>query len=81
MGNTRVGFISLLYKDDVVKKINLFEANAIVGGTCETTCTVRFVKESATVCNAVTTCVDKNGKEISSTTASTALADCGPIVP
>ncbi|WP_076943619.1 DUF4762 family protein [Serratia oryzae] len=64
-----------------MKKINLFEANSIVGGTCETTCTVRYVKQSATVCNAVTTCVDKNGKEISSTTEQTNFSNCGVIVP
>ncbi|WP_337261265.1 MULTISPECIES: DUF4762 family protein [unclassified Serratia (in: enterobacteria)] len=62
-----------------MKKINLFEANSIVGGTCETTCTVRYVKQSATVCNAVTTCVDKNGKEISTSSAPTSLTDCGII--
>ncbi|MFZ1873034.1 MAG: DUF4762 family protein [Chania sp.] len=81
MSNARVCFISLLYKEDVVKKINLFEANSIVGGTCTTVCTIRYVKQSAAVCNALTTCVDKNGNEVSSTTAPTALANCGSLNP
>jgi hypothetical protein len=80
MGNARVGFISLLYKDDVVKKINLFEANSIVGGTCNT-CSVQYVRESLTTCNAITTCVDKNGKIVSTATTPTDSANCGVVNP
>lgn len=45
-----------------MKKINMNEASAIVGGT--TTCVNSFelnLVGDATVCNAVKTCTDKNG--------------------
>ncbi len=62
-----------------MKKVNFTEASAIVGGTCTTTCTVRYVKNGNT-CNAVTTCVDKNGKVLSTDSKSTTLTNCGIIV-
>ncbi|WP_072010902.1 MULTISPECIES: DUF4762 family protein [unclassified Serratia (in: enterobacteria)] len=63
-----------------MKKINLFEANAIVGGTC-TTCSVEYVRGSLTTCNAVSTCVDKNGQIVSTETTPTDIANCGVVDP
>lgn len=59
-----------------MKKINLAMANTIVGGTSKPVCTISFEKTSPTVCMEVTTCVDKNGKVIKTSSESTLLANC-----
>lgn len=66
-----------LYKDYVVKKLTVSQANSIVGGTCKT-CTTKYVA-SGFKCNMVTTCTDKTGKVISQDSKPTALANCGII--
>ncbi|HCH38733.1 MAG TPA: DUF4762 domain-containing protein [Enterobacter sp.] len=46
-----------------MKKINMTEASAIIGGTCET-CENTYelmIVNGSDVCAAVTTCTDKNG--------------------
>lgn len=47
-----------------MKKLNMIEAAAVIGGTCEDVCTSSY--ERVTVggsisCKEVTTCVDKHG--------------------
>lgn len=66
-----------LYKDYVVKKLSVSQANSIVGGTCKT-CTTKYVA-SGFKCNMVTTCTDKTGKVISQDSKPTALGNCGII--
>lgn len=64
-----------------MKKLNITEANTIVGGTCKQTCTVAYVATGTTACNVVTTCVDKHGKVISTESKPAgSLADCGIVV-
>ncbi|WP_411751238.1 DUF4762 family protein [Serratia sp. (in: enterobacteria)] len=58
-----------------MKKVNVFEASAIVGGTCNT-CSVEYVNLTPSTCTAVTTCVDKDGKVVSVDSAPVALNSC-----
>lgn len=57
-----------------MKKVNVSEANTIVGGTCKT-CTVQYVLTDKT-CNAVSTCVDKNGKIVSTDSKLVDVTSC-----
>ncbi|AYM93500.1 TPA: DUF4762 family protein [Serratia fonticola] len=58
-----------------MKKLNVSEASTIVGGTCKT-CSVEYVNLTPSTCNAVTTCVDKDGKVVSVDSAPVSLANC-----
>ncbi|CNK93615.1 Uncharacterised protein [Yersinia frederiksenii] len=61
-----------------MKKLNMADANTIVGGT-GTTCkdTYEWLTGSTTLtCQAVTTCTDKHGKVVSRTAANTSIANC-----
>ncbi|MBC3212333.1 DUF4762 family protein [Serratia fonticola] len=58
-----------------MKKLNISEASTIVGGTCKT-CSVEYVNLTPTTCNAVTTCVDKDGKVVSVDSKPVALSSC-----
>lgn len=61
-----------------MKKINMSEANSIVGGCCDT-CVNSFemtVVGSKSVCNSVKTCTDKCGVVTKTYTAAN-LAACG----
>lgn len=62
-----------------MKKVNFVEAEKIIGGTCRV-CTVQFSLSGST-CNAVTTCLDKNGNVVSSKTQEVAAANCGSVNP
>ncbi|CNH14285.1 DUF4762 family protein [Yersinia aldovae] len=62
-----------------MKKINMTDANAVVGGTCKTTCkdTYEWLTGSTTLtCQAITTCTDKHGKVVSRTATPTSVANC-----
>ncbi|HHQ4313529.1 TPA: DUF4762 family protein [Serratia fonticola] len=59
-----------------MKKVNVSEANVIVGGTCKT-CTVQYEYVQANkTCNAVSTCVDKNGKIVSTDSKLVDVSSC-----
>ncbi|CNC37371.1 Uncharacterised protein [Yersinia frederiksenii] len=61
-----------------MKKMNMADANTIVGGT-GTTCkdTYQWKTGSTTLtCMAITTCTDKHGKVVSSSSAPTSVANC-----
>ncbi|CFQ34946.1 MULTISPECIES: DUF4762 family protein [Yersinia] len=61
-----------------MKKMNLADANTIVGGT-GTTCkdTFEWLTGSTTLtCQAITTCTDKHGKVVSRTVAPSNVANC-----
>jgi len=62
-----------------MKKINMSEASAVVGGT--TTCVNSFelnLVGDQTVCNAVKTCTDKNGV-VTKTFTAAAMMNCPSI--
>lgn len=61
-----------------MKKMNMAEANTIVGGT-GITCkdTYEWLAGSTTLtCQAITTCTDKHGKVTSRTATATNIANC-----
>nr|WP_285894627.1 DUF4762 family protein [Serratia fonticola] len=63
-------------KDDVVKKVNTFEADTIVGGKCKRVCAVEYVGGAGGACYLVRTCLDKNGRIVSQTSSSVDPANC-----
>jgi Domain of unknown function (DUF4762) len=61
-----------------MKKMNMADANKIVGGTCKTcTNTYEWLSGSTTlICQAVTTCTDKHGSVVSRTVTPTSITNC-----
>lgn len=60
-----------------MKKLNITEADVIVGGTCkEKTCSVKYARGAGGACMAVTTCLDKHGKVASETSAPADAVNC-----
>ncbi|MCL1031673.1 DUF4762 family protein [Serratia silvae] len=59
-----------------MKKVNTFEASAIVGGNCKKVCTVEFVRGTGGACMEVTTCLDKHGKVVSQNSAKVDSKNC-----
>lgn len=59
-----------------MKKINVFVADAVVGGNIPKTCYVKYFRDATNACMSVTRCEDKFGKEVSNTTVGTDDTNC-----
>ncbi|WP_075181472.1 DUF4762 family protein [Pantoea sp. 1.19] len=64
-----------------MKKMNIAEAARVIGGTCYT-CKTHFDLVSdgtSKTCKEITTCTDKHGKVVSSTSKNVASSNCGVV--